>query len=120
MKKKISIGFCWLSSIDSKLKPCDLFCLKSLFWEICKKLLGCLQQFYHRFMYITPSSDHSLITLNLPVKVILQRFEVVFWCLELKCCTFQKIYGNPFNQPILYYGFKPNTVAVTMYVHESS
>ena len=46
--------------------------------------------FYHRFMFIAPSSDHSLLTLNLPFKVILRRFEVVFWCLECECCTFQK------------------------------
>ena len=42
------------------------------------------QILYHRFMYkcIAPSSDHSLLTLNLPFKVILRRFEIVFWCLE--------------------------------------
>ena len=39
-----------------------------------------------RFMYIhvAPSSDCSLLTLNLPfLKVILIRCEVTFWCLEL-------------------------------------
>ena len=36
------------------------------------------QEFYHRFMYIAPSSDSSLLTLNLLFKVILKRFEVVF------------------------------------------
>ena len=28
-------------------------------------------------MYVAPSSDHSLLTLNLPFKVNLRRFEVV-------------------------------------------
>ena len=36
------------------------------------------QKNYHRFMYIAPSSDHALLNLNLPFKLILRRFEVVF------------------------------------------
>ena len=39
------------------------------------------REFYHRLMYKAPSSDHSLLTLNLPFKVILRKFDVVFWCL---------------------------------------
>ena len=42
------------------------------------------------FMYIAPSSDHSLMTLNLPFMVLIRRCEVVFWFLEWECCTFQK------------------------------
>ena len=42
-------------------------------------------------MYIAPSGDHSLPTLNVPFKVILWRFEVVFGRLEWKYCSFQKI-----------------------------
>ena len=53
---------------------------------------GCPQEFYYRFMYIAPSSDHSMLTPHLPFNVILRKFEVVFWCLEWECCTFQKIY----------------------------
>ena len=48
------------------------------------------QEFYHRFMYIASSSGCSLLTLNLPLKVIVGRFEIVFnvgW----ECCTFPKI-----------------------------
>ena len=42
-------------------------------------------------MYIDPSSGHiSLNFLNMPFKLILRRFEVVFWCLEWECCTFLK------------------------------
>ena len=42
-------------------------------------------------MYTAPSSDHSYsLTLNLPFKVILRKFEV-FWSLEWEWCTFQKI-----------------------------
>ena len=44
-----------------------------------------------------PSSDHSLLTLNLPFEVILRWCEVVFWCLEWECCTFQKIDENSFK-----------------------
>ena len=31
---------------------------------------GCPQEVYHRFMYQASSSDNSLLTLNLPFKVI--------------------------------------------------
>ena len=52
--------------------------------KICKqnKFLGCPSEFYYKFMYIAPSGDHSLLTLNLPFQVILRRFEVVFCCLD--------------------------------------
>ena len=33
-------------------------------------------------MYIAPPGDCSLLTLNLPFKVILKKFEVVFSCLH--------------------------------------
>ena len=53
------------------------------------------QEFYHRFMYIAPSSDHLLLTVIPPFKVILRRFEVVFWCLEWDHqCTFWKDQGK--------------------------
>ena len=39
-------------------------------------------------------------------KLILRRFQVVFWCLEWECCTFWKIAEIHLNPPILYYGFK--------------
>ena len=53
--------------------------------------------FYHLFIHITPSRECSLLTLNLPFKVILRRFEVVSWCLEWECCTFQNIDENSFK-----------------------
>ena len=62
-----------------------------------KKNSGYPREFYHRFMYIAPSTDHSLIILNLPFQVILSKFEVVFWCLEWEWYTFQKIYENSFE-----------------------
>ena len=82
--------------------PCESFCLKpSIFWENCIKLtfLGCPWKFYHRFMYIHvgPSSGRALLNLILPFKLILRRFEVVFWCLKWECCTFWKIDGNSFK-----------------------
>ena len=44
----------------------------------------------HRCVYIAHSNDCSLLTLSLPFKVIHMKFEVVFWCPERECCTFQK------------------------------
>ena len=35
-------------------------------------------EFYHKFMYMASCSDHLLLSRNLPFKVILRRFEVVF------------------------------------------
>ena len=32
-------------------------------------------------MYIAPSGDHSLLTYNVPFKVIQRKFEVIFLCL---------------------------------------
>ena len=49
-------------------------------------IFGMLPKIYHRVMYIAPStwtcSCHELLNLNLPFKLILRRFEVVFRCLE--------------------------------------
>ena len=36
------------------------------------------QEFYQRFMYISLLVHHPLLTLVLPFKVILRKFEVVF------------------------------------------
>ena len=58
---------------------------------------GCPRKFYHRVMYIAPSSGHIALNCNMPFKLILRRFEVVFWCLEWECCTFWKIGGNSFK-----------------------
>ena len=72
------------------------------FAEICKtqNFLG-PQEFYHGLMCIAPSSGHSLLTLNLSFKMILRKFEVVFWCLEWECCTFQKIVENLFKSTMM-------------------
>ena len=45
-------------------------------------IFGMPQKCYHRFMYIAPSSGEPLPNINLPIKWILRRFDVVFWCLE--------------------------------------
>ena len=62
-------------------------------------------KFYHRVMYIAPSSGHISLDFNMPFKMILRRFEVVFWCLEWECCTFERLGEIHLNPPILYYGF---------------
>ena len=63
--------------------------------------------FCHRVMYIAPSSGHISLNFNMPLKLILRRFEVVFWCLGRECCTFWKIDGNSFKSTntILLHGF---------------
>ena len=66
---------------------------QQIYFEKCvkkKKIPRAPQEFYHRFMYIAPSSD-------LLFKVTLWRFEEVFWCLEWECCIFQKIDENSFK-----------------------
>ena len=101
-------------------KPCELFCLKpSIFWAICTRKSNFSgsppppppREFYHRFMYIAPSNDHLLLTHNLPFKVILRRFEIVFWCLEWECCTL-KINSNP---PILMALTKATSYGIYIY-----
>ena len=64
-------------------------------------------------MHIAPSSDHSLLTSNLPFELILRKFEFVFWCLVWECCTFQKIDENSFK----YYNFKHFVDAVHMIIY---
>ena len=54
-------------------------------------------------MYIAPSSGHSLLTLNMTLKVILRKFEV-FWCENY--ALFKKLMKLHSNPPILYHGFK--------------
>ena len=75
-----------------------------------KKYLGGPKEVYHRFKYIAPSSDLSLLTHNLAFKVILRRFEVVFWCLEWEienAALFKRLTKINSNLPmiILYYDF---------------
>ena len=71
----------------------------SLFWKIGEKTQKHSPpwELYHRFMHKSPYSDHSWLILNLPFKVIVQRFKLVFWCLERECCTFQMIDENSFK-----------------------
>ena len=57
----------------------------------------CPRKFYHRVLYIAPSSGHISLKSYMPFNFILRRFEVVFWCLEWECCIFWKIDGNSFN-----------------------
>ena len=81
------------------LKPFESFCLKpSIFWENCIKLkfLGIWDtpENFTIDLCIRPSSGHILWNLYLSFKLILRRFEVVFWCLEWECCPFWKTDWN--------------------------
>ena len=96
--ENFSSGF--LYRVVRVLKALESFCLKpSIFWENCIKLTfsGCPRKFSHRVMYIAPSSGHISLNINMPFKLILRRFEVVFWCLEWECCTFWKTDGYSFK-----------------------
>ena len=75
------------------------FLKPSNFWEnwIKQNILGCPRKFYHRVMYLVPSSGHISLNFKMPFKLILRRFEVVFWCLEWECCTFWRIDGTSFK-----------------------
>ena len=104
MKKKIL--FLNSYSCTNSKSPVNLFVWikPSNFWENCIELIfsGCPPKFYHRVMYIAPSSGHISLNFNMPFKFILRRFEVVFWCLEWECCTFWKIDGNSLKSILLY------------------
>ena len=80
-----------VTSTSSKSPTGESFCLRpSIFWENCIKLKfwGYPQKFYYRVInactlyIVAPSSGHILFTFNMPIKLILRRFEVVFWCLD--------------------------------------
>ena len=60
----------------------------------------------HKFIYIAPSGDHSLLTVILPFYVVLGKFEVVsdVWC--EKDALLNILMELHTNQPIQYYGFK--------------
>ena len=96
-KMSLWVLFIFRVTCMSSKSPVNLFCLKpSIFWENCIKLTfsGCPRKFYHRVMYISPSSGHISLIFNMPFKLILRRFEVVFWCLEWEYCIVWKIDGN--------------------------
>ena len=57
-------------------------------------------------MYIAPFSGHSLLTLILPLKVILRKFEVVFHVSIDNAALFKQVMKIHSNLPMLYYGFK--------------
>ena len=88
-KKKSSNVFC----LESFLL-CEMFYLKpiTVLRNLKKKNWDVPKNFTIGFC-TTPSCDHSWLTLKLPFKIILRKFEVVFWCLGWEC-TFQKIDEN--------------------------
>ena len=61
-------------------------------WENCIKLTfsGCPPKFCHRVMYIAPSSGHISLNFNMPFKLILRSFEVVFWDSGVRMLHFLK------------------------------
>ena len=78
---------------------------------ILRKLLtfsGCPRKFYHRVMYIAPSSDHILLNINMLLKLILRRYEFFFpsdvW--SENAALFERMIEIHSNPPVLYYGFK--------------
>ena len=56
-------------------------------------------------MYIAPSSGHEWLNCNLPFKLILRRFGVVFLGLSENAALFERLVKIHSNAPILYYGF---------------
>ena len=63
------------------------------------------------YIHVAPSSGHISLNCNMPFKLILRSFEVVFWCLEWECCTFWKIDGNSFKSTnTILHGFNPHNI----------
>ena len=62
--------------------------------------------FYHRVMFIAPSSDHSLLTLNLSFKVILRKLRLCSNVWNENAADFKRLMKIHLNPPVLYYGFK--------------
>ena len=57
-------------------------------------------------MYIAPSSGHISLNFNMPFKLILRRFEVVFWISGVRMQHFLKDWWKFIQHPpILHYGF---------------
>ena len=96
---KISKRFCLQIVMNSKRLVSHFAWNHQYFENIAKQLnfRDAPEHFTHRFMNIAPSSGEPLPSLDLPIKWILRRFEVVFWCLEWEYCTFQKIDENSFK-----------------------
>ena len=96
------------------------FCLKpSTFCEVCKYTkfiapphnftIGLCNYVHSSLQWLFIADPQSVFTVVLKKNLEHLRFEVVFWCLEWECCTFQiideKLKIN-FNSWILHYGFK--------------
>ena len=79
-EQKTLMGFVFIEFYDSK-SPMNCFVRNHQYFEIFAppppKKRDAPENFYQSFMYIAPSSDCSLLTPNLPFKVILRKFEVV-------------------------------------------
>ena len=68
--------------------------IASLFSENCIKrtFLGCPRKFYHRVMYIAPSSGHELLKLNLPFKIYSNDFCGCFLMSGVRMLQFLKFW----------------------------
>ena len=65
-----------------------------------------------RVMYIAPSSGHISLNFNMPFKLILRRFKVVFYVWSENAALFERLMETHSNPPILYYGFNINFYTV--------
>ena len=90
--------------------------LKSL-WIILSEIINILRKkrkkifeiplrIYHRFMFIAPCSDGSLLNLNVPFKLILQIFRLFSDVWSENTALFERLMKIHSIPPILYYGFK--------------
>ena len=73
-----------------------------------KNIFGMPRKFYHRVMYIAPSSGHISLAFNMPFKLILRRFEVVSDVWGENDARFERLREIHSNPPILHYGFNIN------------
>ena len=94
----------------SSKRPVNLFVWNhQFFWENCIKLTfsGCPRKFYHRVMYIAPSSGHISLNFIMPLKLILRRFGLFSDVWSKHAALFERLMEIHSNPPILYYCINP-------------
>ena len=63
-------------------------------------------KFYHRVMYIAPSSGHISLNFNMPLKFILGDLMLFSDVWSENAALFERLVKIHSNPPILYFGFK--------------
>ena len=76
---------------------------------------GCPRKFYHRVMYIAPSSGHISLNCNMPFKLIQGGLRLFSDVWSENAALFERLMEIHSNPPILYYGFNDKTFVSCVY-----